>query len=127
MCIRDSPVIAYPKYAFTDSSASQAQKDGLDDWMVTVDEYNKILNNLYERGYILVRMEDVWTETSDGTGVPHMVRNTLMLPEGKMCIRDRYWAPSWLRRALCCICSCAAGANASWGRSSWGWAFSLSA
>ncbi|MFQ8761261.1 MAG: Na/Pi symporter [Intestinimonas sp.] len=35
--------------------------------------------------------------------------------------------PSWLRRALCCICSCAAGANASWGRSSWGWAFSLSA
>ena len=77
------PVIAYPKYAFTDSSASQAQKDGLDDWMVTVDEYNKILNNLYERGYILVRMEDVWTETSDGTGVPHMVRNTLMLPEGK--------------------------------------------
>lgn len=77
------PVIAYPKYAFTDSPTPQAQREGLDDWMVTVDEYNKILQSVYDKGYILVRMEDVWSETTDGTGVPHMVRNTLMLPEGK--------------------------------------------
>ena len=77
------PVIAYPKYAFTDSSASQAQKDGLDDWMVTVDEYNKILQSVYDNGYILVDINDVWSETTGEDGQPKMVRNTLYLPEGK--------------------------------------------
>lgn len=76
------PVIAYPQWAFHDCSSTQSQKEGLDDWMVTVDEYNKILNNLYEKGYILVAIEDVWSEVTDDTGT-HMVRNTLMLPEGK--------------------------------------------
>ena len=38
------PVIAYPQWAFHDCSSTQSQKEGLDDWMVTVDEYNKILN-----------------------------------------------------------------------------------
>lgn len=76
------PVIAYPQWAFHDCSSTQSQKEGLDDWMVTVDEYNKILNNLYEKGYILVAIEDVWGEVTDDTGT-HMVRNTLMLPEGK--------------------------------------------
>ena len=37
---------------------------------------------MYDRGYILVAMEDVWSEVTDETGT-HMVRNTLMLPEGK--------------------------------------------
>ena len=37
------PIIAYPKYAFYESGASESQRYGLDDWMVTVDEYNKIL------------------------------------------------------------------------------------
>lgn len=76
------PVIAYPKWAFYDCSASQAQRYGLDDWMCTADEYIKILNELYTRGYILVAMEDVWSEVTDETGT-RMVRNTLMLPEGK--------------------------------------------
>ena len=32
------PVIAYPQWAFHDCNASQDQRYGLDDWMVTVDE-----------------------------------------------------------------------------------------
>ena len=76
------PVIAYPQWAFHDCPSSQSQKEGLDDWMVTVDEYKKILDNLYEKGYILVAIEDVWSEVTDESGT-HMVRNTLMLPEGK--------------------------------------------
>ena len=75
------PIIAYPEFAFSDAVAEDRQK-GLDDWMVTVDEYKKILQNLYDKGYILVAMEDVWSEVTDETGT-HMVRNTLMLPEGK--------------------------------------------
>lgn len=75
------PIIAYPEYAFS-SAVSATNQKGLDDWMVTVDEYNKILQNVYDKGYILVAMEDVWSEVTDDTGA-HMVRNTLMLPEGK--------------------------------------------
>lgn len=77
------PIIAYPKYAFHESGASQSQRYGLDDWMVTVDEYNKILQSVYDKGYILVAMEDVWSEYTNEAGEQRMQRNTLMLPEGK--------------------------------------------
>lgn len=73
------PVIAYPELAF-DGDYKEA---GIDDWMVTVSEYNKILQSLYDNGYIMVDMNDVWTETTDDSGKAVMVRNTLMLPEGK--------------------------------------------
>lgn len=76
------PVIAYPEWAFRDGPATKSEKEGLDDWMVTVEEYNKILQSLYDKGYILVAIEDVWSEVTDESGT-HMVRNTLMLPEGK--------------------------------------------
>lgn len=77
------PVIAYPQWAFHDGPTPQSQKDGLDDWMVTVDEFNKILQSVYDNGYILVRMEDVWSEQTNENGEARMVRNTLKLPEGK--------------------------------------------
>lgn len=77
------PIIAYPKYAFYECKATESQRYGLDDWMVTVDEYNKILQSVYDKGYILVRMEDVWSEYTNENGEQRMRRNTLMLPEGK--------------------------------------------
>ena len=73
------PVIAYPELAFDGDS----QSDGLDDWMVTVDEYNKILQSVYDRGYVLVDINDVWSEAAGEDGQPRMVRNTLYIPEGK--------------------------------------------
>ena len=76
------PVIAHPQWAFHDCPASQEQRYGLDDWMVTVDEYNKILQNLYDKDYIIVSMNDVWSEVDTPNG-PRMQRNTLMIPEGK--------------------------------------------
>jgi len=72
------PIIAYPEVAF-----ASEQAEGLDDWMITVGEYNKILQNLYDKGYILVNMGDVWSEQTGEDGTARMVRNTLMLPEGK--------------------------------------------
>ena len=77
------PVIAYPQWAFHDCGATQSEKEGLDDWMVTVDEFNKIIQSVYDKGYILVNMGDVWSEVTDANGVTRMQRNTLMLPEGK--------------------------------------------
>ena len=76
------PVIAYPEFAFSDAVPYDRQK-GLDDWMVTVDEFKKILQSVYDKGYILVNMGDVWSEVTDENGVKRMERNTLMLPEGK--------------------------------------------
>ena len=77
------PVIAYPQWAFHDCHASKSEREGLDDWMVTVDEYNKILQNLYEKDYVLVSMNDVWSEVQQENGEMRMQRNTLMIPEGK--------------------------------------------
>ena len=73
------PIIAYTELAFD----GDAQANGLDDFMVTVDEFNRILDNVYEKGYILVDIGDVWSETTGEDGQPKMVRNTLYLPEGK--------------------------------------------
>lgn len=77
------PVIAYPQWAFHDCSASKAQKEGLDDWMVTVEEYNKILQSIYDNDYVLVSMNDVWSEYTTDSGEKRMQRNTLMIPQGK--------------------------------------------
>lgn len=51
--------------------------------MVTVDEYNKILQSVYDNGYVLVNMNDVWSEYTTDSGQTRMRRNTLMVPEGK--------------------------------------------
>ncbi len=73
------PVVAYPELAFD----GDAQANGIDDYMVTVDEYDGILQSVYDKGYVLVDIADVWSETTGEDGQPHMVRNTLYLPEGK--------------------------------------------
>ena len=73
------PVVAYPELAFDGDS----QANGIDDWMVTVEEYNRILQSVYDNGYILVDINDVWSEATGEDGQPRMVRNTLYLPEGK--------------------------------------------
>ena len=76
------PVVAYPEVAFTGSMA-----DGIDDWMVTVDEYNKILQSVYERGFVLVDINDIWRVSDDGAT---MLKNPLLLPEGKQPIVFSY-------------------------------------
>ena len=73
------PVVAYPELAFDGDYKS----DGIDDWMVTAGEYWKILQSVYEKGYILVDINDCWSEQTSEAGETRMVKNTLYLPEGK--------------------------------------------
>ena len=73
------PIVSYPELAFDGDS----EANGIDDYMVTVGEYGKILQSVYEKGYVLVDIGDVWSETTGEDGQPKMVRNTLYLPEGK--------------------------------------------
>lgn len=73
------PVVAYPELAFDGDYKS----DGIDDWMVTAGEYVKILESVYEKGYVLVDINDCWSEQTNEAGETRMVKNTLYLPEGK--------------------------------------------
>ena len=72
-------VIAYPELAF-DGDGNQK---GYDDNMVTVNEYQKILESLHSNDFILIDLNDVWSEFTNENGNVRMLRNTLMLPEGK--------------------------------------------
>jgi hypothetical protein len=73
------PIVAYPELAFDGDS----EEYGIDEYMVTVSEYKKMLQSLYDKGYILVDMNDVWSEYENDNGDMRMKRNTLMIPEGK--------------------------------------------
>mgnify|MGYP000234318427 CR=1 FL=1 len=73
------PVVAYPELDFD----GDAQANGIDDFMVTADEYRKILQSVYDKGFVLVDIADVWSETTGEDGTAKMVKNTLYLPEGK--------------------------------------------
>lgn len=72
-------VIAYPELAFDGDDKAH----GIDDWMCTIPEVLAILDNLYEKGYILVDMNDVWSEYVDANGNAYMAQNTLRIPEGR--------------------------------------------
>ena len=72
-------IIAYPELAFD----GETTQKGYDENMVTVSEFHKILDSIYSNDFILVDMNDVWSEYTDDSGVQRMQRNTLMLPEGK--------------------------------------------
>ena len=73
------PIVAYPELAFDGDYKS----DGIDDWMVTAGEYAKILQSVYDKGYILVDINDCWSEQTGEDSQTRMVKNTLYLPEGK--------------------------------------------
>ena len=69
-------LIVYPDLAF-DNIGHPA--NGYNMWFVTVDEFKNILPKLYERGYVLVNIKDVYKQDSIGKTVIQDV----YLPEGK--------------------------------------------
>ena len=56
---------------------------GYNQVMTTKNEFLKILDSMYERGYVLVRLHDLAYETTDENGNPHFAEGDIMLPEGK--------------------------------------------
>lgn len=59
-------LILYPELAFGKAEICK----GFDDWMITASEYKKILESLYQRGYVLVKQKE-WLD------------GKVILPEGK--------------------------------------------
>ncbi len=50
---------------------------------VTIDEFSKILDQLYENGYVLVNFDDFIEEIPDGTGKVTFQTKSIQLPSGK--------------------------------------------
>ena len=56
---------------------------GYNQVMTTAGEFEKILQTMYDKGYVLVRMHDLAYETTDENGNTVMKPGTILLPEGK--------------------------------------------
>lgn len=56
---------------------------GNNQWMTTVYEFNKITQEMYDRGYVLVGLHDLYDIVEDENGNQTIQPATIMLPEGK--------------------------------------------
>ena len=56
---------------------------GYNQVMTTKSEFEKILQNMYDRGFVLVRIHDMGHEETGEDGVTRMVEGDIMLPPGK--------------------------------------------
>ena len=72
-------LIADPGRAFTNASLGKKYNQNF----VTIDEFSKILQQLYDNGYVLVSMEDIFTENVSESGVTSYSANTIYLPSDK--------------------------------------------
>ena len=73
-----------PQVALNASLMGQQGADGMNAWMTTVDEFDKIVQKMYDNGYVFVRLRDLVVETKDANGNVSFTRNeNLMLPAGK--------------------------------------------
>ncbi len=75
-------LVVDPSKAFADQEHNP-QAVGNNQWMTTIDEFNKITQTMYEEGYVLVDLKDIAEETVDENGITHYKEGTIMLPPGK--------------------------------------------
>ena len=75
-------LIQDPEEAFGENSQ---MPEGLNIYMATVDEFNKVMESMYEKGYVLVSLSDVapCTKDEDGNAVFDEGGGQIMLPPGK--------------------------------------------
>lgn len=72
------PLVVYPSLAFDGDHMSQ----GYNDYFVTVKEFNSIIESLYSKNYILIKMSDVFEETNLD-GKEQLIKKELKLPKDK--------------------------------------------
>ncbi|MDY2937513.1 MAG: polysaccharide deacetylase [Fusicatenibacter sp.] len=73
-------LVVDPQKAFFQDNA---QTEGFCEWMTTVDEFNKITQQMYDNGYVMVSIRDLVKETVDEDGNVHFTEGDIYLPEGK--------------------------------------------
>ena len=73
--------------AFNVSVLGKNAVDGMNAWMTTVEEFDRITQQMYDNGYVFVRLRDLVVETTDEDGNVHFEKNTnLMLPPDKKAV-----------------------------------------
>ncbi|GAB6172240.1 hypothetical protein JCM15765_17180 [Paradesulfitobacterium aromaticivorans] len=72
------PLIAYPELAFD----GDLEEKGYNDWFVTVPEFHKILESLYQKNYILIDIHALYEEKAEN-GKNVLTPKPLKLPQGK--------------------------------------------
>ncbi len=59
------------------------QGEGNNKWMTTVSEFNKITQEMYDRGYVMVSIHDLYDITTDENGNTVFVEGEIYLPKDK--------------------------------------------
>lgn len=75
-------LVVDPERCFANQETDR-QARGNNQWMTTIEEFNKITQSMYEKGYVLVSLYDMVTETVDENGTVHFSPGTIMLPPDK--------------------------------------------
>lgn len=75
-------LVVDPGRAFANQDTNP-QAVGNNQWMTTVDEFNKITQEMYDRGYVMVSIHDLIKETVDENGDTVWEPATILLPPGK--------------------------------------------
>ena len=77
-------LIVDPARAFDSNMWDPDTLAGVNAWMTTVDEFDKITQQMYDRGWVLVRMRDMVTQKTDENGNVTFEKNkSLLLPQDK--------------------------------------------
>lgn len=75
-------LVVDPDRAFANQDTNP-QAVGNNQWMTTVDEFNKITQEMYDRGYVMVSIHDLYEEVKDENGNTVYQPAEILLPEGK--------------------------------------------
>lgn len=60
------------------------REDGYNQYMTTISEFNKMMDEMYQRGYVLVDIHDIAREEAQPDGTTKFVPGDIMLPAGKI-------------------------------------------
>ncbi len=59
-------------------------RDGYNRYMTTIEEFEKILQQMYDKGYVLVGIHDMAESVVQADGTEKMMMKEILLPEGKI-------------------------------------------
>ena len=75
-------LVVDPQRAFANQEKNP-QAVGNNQWMTTISEFEKITKEMYDRGYVMVSINDLYEEVVDENGETKFVEGTILLPPGK--------------------------------------------
>lgn len=70
-------------FSITDDEYWNTATAGFCQWMTTVYEFDQIMQQMYDRGYVIVSLYDMIDITTDENGVEHVTPKNIYLPQGK--------------------------------------------